>query len=133
MPQCTAKSVRSQEQCKKPAIRGGTVCGTHGGSSPQVKRKAAERLAQLQDPAVDALARSLNATQRTVTRQGKIVEVGPDHNAQTRAASAVLDRTGLGPSSQTEVQVHASVHLHSLIEQLDRQPEIIELPNEAQP
>ena len=37
-------------RCKKAAILGGTVCGSHGGSAPQVRRKAAERLADLIDP-----------------------------------------------------------------------------------
>tara|TARA_R110002020_G_scaffold145908_4_gene320199 strand:- start:836 stop:1414 length:579 start_codon:yes stop_codon:yes gene_type:complete len=47
---CTAKSIRSKQRCKKAAILGGTVCQTHGGGAPQVKRKAAERLADLIDP-----------------------------------------------------------------------------------
>lgn len=45
------KSVRSNgAQCEKYAIKGGDVCNTHGGSAPQVKAKAAERVlrAQLQ-------------------------------------------------------------------------------------
>ena len=47
---CTAKSSRSGNRCKKAAILGGTVCCTHGGSAPQVKRKAQERLEDLIDP-----------------------------------------------------------------------------------
>ena len=47
---CTANSSRSGNRCKKAAILGGTVCRTHGGSAPQVKRKAAERLQDLIDP-----------------------------------------------------------------------------------
>ena len=47
---CTAKSSRSQQRCKRPAILGGTVCQTHGGAAPQVKRKARERLEDLIDP-----------------------------------------------------------------------------------
>lgn len=47
---CKAKSSRTGEPCKRPPIRGAVVCTTHGGSSPQVKRKAAERLADLIDP-----------------------------------------------------------------------------------
>jgi hypothetical protein len=38
------------QQCRKAAIRGGAVCQTHGGGAPQVKRKAAERRADLIDP-----------------------------------------------------------------------------------
>ena len=47
---CTAKSSWSKQRCKKAAILGGTVCHTHGGGAPQVKRKAKERLEDLIDP-----------------------------------------------------------------------------------
>lgn len=39
---CTAQTKRGR--CKKWAIRGGSVCQTHGGGAPQVKAKAKERL-----------------------------------------------------------------------------------------
>jgi hypothetical protein len=41
--QCSATS-RSGAQCSLAAIPGGTVCRFHGGSAPQVRAKAAERL-----------------------------------------------------------------------------------------
>lgn len=47
---CTAQSARSKKPCSRWAIAGGTVCPTHGGSAPQVKRKAQERLQDLIDP-----------------------------------------------------------------------------------
>jgi hypothetical protein len=37
---CQAKSRRSQQQCKKPAIRGKRVCGFHGGKSTGPKTAA---------------------------------------------------------------------------------------------
>jgi hypothetical protein len=37
---CQAKSRRSQQQCKKPAIRGKRVCGFHGGKSTGPKTTA---------------------------------------------------------------------------------------------
>ena len=47
---CTARSSRTGKPCQQAPINGGTVCVTHGGRAPQVKRKAAERLADLIDP-----------------------------------------------------------------------------------
>jgi hypothetical protein len=35
MPQCTAKSKRSQQQCRHYALRGYTVCHLHGGKTPR--------------------------------------------------------------------------------------------------
>lgn len=47
---CKAKSRRSGLPCRGKPIRGGFVCRMHGGGAPAVKRKAAERLADLIDP-----------------------------------------------------------------------------------
>jgi hypothetical protein len=52
---CTAHSSQTGAPCKAWAIQGGTVCATHGGRAPQVKRKAEERLQALVDPAIVAL------------------------------------------------------------------------------
>jgi hypothetical protein len=41
---CKAHSSRTGERCKRWAIRGGTVCSTHGGRSPAVKAAARRRL-----------------------------------------------------------------------------------------
>jgi hypothetical protein len=56
MALCTAHSARTGLPCQKHAIAGASVCRTHGGAAPQVKRKARERLAILVDPAIDELA-----------------------------------------------------------------------------
>jgi hypothetical protein len=44
MPQCTAKSSRTGKRCGKQAIKGATVCRTHGASAPQVKAAADRRV-----------------------------------------------------------------------------------------
>ena len=53
---CTATSTRSHVRCQKYAIAGANVCYTHGGNAPQVRRKAAERLALMMDPSLSKVA-----------------------------------------------------------------------------
>lgn len=59
MPRGTVPAMRCQahrsngDPCKAWAIVGGTVCRTHGGSAPQVRRKAQERIASRVLSAVD--------------------------------------------------------------------------------
>ena len=67
---CTATN-RQGARCGRWAIRGGTVCKAHGGGSPQVKRRAEERLQAAQErfldllePAVNELARLLDEFSR---------------------------------------------------------------------
>lgn len=52
---CTATNNRGS-RCKRSAIPGGWVCRYHGGNAPQVRAKAAERLAALETPAIAYLA-----------------------------------------------------------------------------
>lgn len=54
--QCTAKSRRSGERCKR-VVRGGGVCRMHGGAAPAVRAKQLQRLA-VQQAALDV--RSVN-------------------------------------------------------------------------
>jgi hypothetical protein len=80
MAQCAAKSSRSGKRCRAQAIRGGTVCRTHGGSAPQVRNAAAKRIERLVDPAIDRLLKSLKSKNEAVS---------------LRAAQDILDRNGL--------------------------------------
>ena len=86
------------------------------------KRAALERLRELQTPAVEALAQAIHAEEQQLARNGEVTGLGPDHAVRLRAATSVLDRTGIGPTSSTDVNVQASVHLMELIAQLDGQP-----------
>lgn len=65
------------------------------------------------------LARGLDADERQLGRKGEVIGLGPDHGIRLRAATTVLDRTGMGPTSTAEVSVTASLHLAALIAELD--------------
>lgn len=52
---CTATSKTTGSQCAQHAIPGGTVCIYHGGSAPQVRHRAAERLGTAIDLALDRI------------------------------------------------------------------------------
>jgi len=79
--QCSAKSKRSGVRCGRAPILGGAVCSFHGGKSPQAKRSARQRLAELVDPALTALAE--------LVRQRKLP------NVRLGAARDLLDRAGV--------------------------------------
>ena len=121
---CSAHSSRTGDRCKKAPILGGSVCRTHGGSASQVKRKALERLKELQGSAVEVLAQAIDAEEQQLDRKGEVIGLGPDHAVHLRAATAVLDRTGMGPHQGIDVNVKASLHLASLIATLDAAPEV---------
>lgn len=111
---CTAKSARTGEPCKLNAITGGNVCQVHGGRAPQVKeaarRRHLERILALCDPALDTLARGVNAFGKK--RQGV-----PDH-AEIRAAIDVLDRAGYKPKD--EVIIEGELTLSDLKSRVER-------------
>ena len=85
---CTAHISDSSRQCERWAINGSTVCATHGGQAPQVKRSAKERLAELVEPALAGL--------HTALKSGEIPSI-------VKAAQIVLDRTGFHPSRAIEL------------------------------
>ena len=91
----------SGEPCKNAPIRGGNVCHKHGGSAPQVRRKATLRLLELVDPAIATLAREMVKADKSADRQ--------------RAANSILDRAGV-PRSVTSPDANAARDL--LVERL---------------
>lgn len=100
---CTALAKGTRKQCNAKAIRGGNVCRMHGGAAPAVRAKAAERLRELQHPALDRIER--------------VLRTSDDDALATRVGFGVLDRTGLGPSST--VNVHAETQLAGVLAILD--------------
>ena len=59
MQQCKA-TTRAGSRCNAFAIQGATVCRMHGGSAPQVRQKALERIQSLVHPSLDAMQQALN-------------------------------------------------------------------------
>ena len=74
---CTATSSRSGERCRKAAILGGTVCGTHGGRAPQVRSAANIR----------------HAHAKAVGLAGAVVEVMPMHADPATVVAGELSRS----------------------------------------
>lgn len=50
---CKAHTSRRKTPCKLPPIRGGHVCQVHGGSAPQVRAKASQRLLEAWKDVID--------------------------------------------------------------------------------
>lgn len=89
------------EPCRKWAIRGGTVCPTHGGSAPQVQRGAKLRLLELVDPAIARLAREMDHAEFSSDRQ--------------RAANSILDRAGIVRQNGVEADLARALLIDRLI------------------
>lgn len=85
---CSARR-KDGSPCNSPAMLGGRVCRMHGGASPQARRKARLRLAELADPAIATLARIMADPE---TKTGD----------KLRAADSILDRAGYGRSQTIE-------------------------------
>jgi hypothetical protein len=81
-------------QCRAWAILGGTVCNKHGGSAPQVKEKARQRLTEMVFPALAQLRKILVAADTSDTDR-------------LRAIKEVLDRTGLTEAQLIKLEVSA--------------------------
>lgn len=92
---CTAKRSNG-EPCKKPPIKGSTVCRVHGGAAGQVKRKAQIRLLM----AADVLMASL-------------LKIAKDESVPVAVRLAAirdgLDRAGLTAKAEVDVDVKVSL------------------------
>lgn len=127
-PRCTAKSKRTHEQCKKPAMNGGTVCEWHGGRIPAVKRKAAERIAQAellkaaQDDPTLADATPAELLLHAAHSTGRVVLMLQKQGAGATADPALLASLGewLDRLSKTASVVVSSKASELVIEQQTR-------------
>lgn len=71
---CSATNRRGQ-QCSSPAIKGAVVCRMHGGSAPQVKAKALERLKALQPKAITVLESLLDRQEFPTVQMAAVRDV----------------------------------------------------------
>ena len=71
---CSATN-RKGLQCCSPAIKGATVCRMHGGSAPQVKFAALERLKALQPKAITVLESLLDRQEFPTVQMAAVRDV----------------------------------------------------------
>ena len=87
---CQANKTNGDE-CKAQAMKGQRVCRVHGGSSPQAKSKAMERLLEAADPVAAEMVR--------------IAKDGKAERDRISAGRDVLDRVGVGEEKAAELTV----------------------------
>jgi hypothetical protein len=108
---CTAHSSQTRRRCKNASILGSRICRYHGGAAAQVQKKAAQRLKELEHPALDVFQRVLEAD-----------EAHPEHRALAiRVAESVLDRTGHKQPKKLEIESGQTLDLSILSTPLVRQ------------
>lgn len=87
--QCTAHK-RNGDRCSNPPVRGAVVCRMHGGSAPQVRAKANQRLVEMILPALAHLR--------------KIVDSPSTSDAdKLKAIQMILNRTGYSERQQIDI------------------------------
>jgi len=88
--QCTAhKRDGSGDPCTKHAVKGATVCASHGAAAPQVRAAASRRLLEAADPVTAELVQlALHAE---------------DPKVRLQACRDVLDRVGVTTPKVVEV------------------------------
>lgn len=70
-------------------IQGATVCRMHGGSAPQVRAKAEERIRQI-------------AEQQAIPRIASLIDSAESDYVRLAAARDMLDRAGFGAKQKLE-------------------------------
>lgn len=88
---CTARR-KSGAECKNWAIRGGFVCRMHGGGAPQVKKKAAQRIAEAADDAAALLVQFMEDPKN-------------DIKVRTQIAQDLLNRAGFAGKQSVDLTV----------------------------
>jgi hypothetical protein len=106
-PRCAATAKGSGARCKRRPIPGGSVCVKHGGAAPQVRRKAAERLADLIDPQRalrEAASLAYSNVQEIFDEHGNLLPIKdwPAHLAAAIASVEVVKRNLSGADGEVD-------------------------------
>lgn len=115
---CTATANRTGQQCGKKAMKGGTVCGSHGGRAPQVRNAAAVRVAEAE--ALATLAAMEIVPVDDPLRELSLL-AGECLQWKVLLRGRVAELTSLGYQGATGEQVRASVQLYgAALDRLER-------------
>lgn len=108
------------ERCKRWSLRGATVCVRHGGNLTNV-REHAEAVVE------SARLRLVGNTDRAVDVLEELMQPGTSENVRLKAATEVLDRSGVRGGidihTETEVTVNPSELLAERLDTLRRRSE----------
>ncbi len=94
---CGRKTRGGSGTCHNPPMRGQTVCRMHGGTSPQAKLKAEQRLALMVDPVLTELYR--------------IALAGETDGVRLAAGKDLLDRAGLKPTERVQADQELTIRI----------------------
>ncbi len=101
MAQCTAHLRNgSGTRCKKQAMKGQTVCGSHGGQAPQNKAAAARRLLESIDPAAAELVR--------------IALKGKTERDRLTAIKELFERAGFGEAKRIQAEGELTITINGV-------------------
>ena len=117
-PQKCKRIKRDGERCGNAPISGATVCRMHGGSAPQVRRKAAERLAAHADILMAALL--------------KIAASAESEAVRLSAVRDALDRAGFGAAQMLKL-VPADDPWSNLLEEIMDEDVLVRVTDNALP
>lgn len=85
------------EKCKREAVPGSTLCGRHGGQ--YLSASDAEQIS------AHTSARIMNATDKAFRVLEELLDEGRSEMVRLQAATALLDRAGIGPTSKVEIDL----------------------------
>jgi hypothetical protein len=99
--QCTAHK-RNGDRCSNPPVRGATVCRMHGGSAPQVRAKANQRLIDMVMPAMRELRKIIDDPAAADTDKLKAINM-------------VLNRTGYNERREIDLGLRSPTPFDDLV------------------